>query len=132
MTVTDDAQLADMAMTTMDLPAGPFPLPVDAAGLTIPRLRVVPIDGDPYTVQAYQPDLVLWEETAAARKWKANTPGNAPFKWLAFLAWAASRRTGRIPDTVTWDAFLAGLAQVTDATTADDVARPTPPGPGPG
>jgi len=115
-----------------ELPAGPFDVPIDAAGLTIPRLRVVPIDGEPFTVQALNPDMINWEETAARHGWKANTPGVAPFKWLTFLAWSAGRRTGVIDQAVTWEAFAATTAQVSDVSKADDQARPTLPGPGPG
>lgn len=115
-----------------ELPAGPFDLPIDAAGLTIPRLRVVPIDGDPYSVQALNPDMINWEETAARHGWKANTPAVAPFKWLTFLAWSAARRTGQIAESVTWDQFAKTTAQVTDVSQGGDQARPTPPGVDPG
>lgn len=117
-----------MPETTAELPDGPFDVPVGKVGLTIPRLRVVPAAGDPYTVQAYNPDLLLYEETAAVHRWKG--PGDAPFRWLTFLAWAASRRTGVIGDDVSWDQFKASTLQVENV--ADDVARPTGPGPGPG
>lgn len=116
----------------VELPVGPFESPIDAAGLTIPRLRVVPIDGDEFTVQALNPDMINWEETAARHNWKANTPGVAPFKWLTFLAWSAARRTGQIDQSVSWEAFSANTAQVSDVSKAADTARPTDPGPGPG
>jgi hypothetical protein len=114
----------------VELPAGPFDVPVDRAGLTIPRLRVVPIDGDPYEVQALNPDMINWEETAARHGWKANTPGVAPFKWLTFLAWSAARRGG-LTD-LSWEQFAATTAQVTDVSKPADTARPTLPGPDPG
>lgn len=114
----------------VELPAGPFDVPIDRGGLTIPRLWVVPIDGEPYAVQALNPDMVNWEETAARHKWAANSPGTSPFKWLTFLAWSASRRTGLTEQT--WEQFLQGTAQVSDVSGAPDVARPTPPGPVPG
>jgi len=112
------------------LPEGPFDVPVDRAGLVMPRLRVLPQDGDPWEVQAYNPDLVLWEETAAIHRWKAATPAAAPMKWLTFLAWAASRRTG-VTD-LGWDEFLASTLQVSDVSQPGDTASPTGPGPGPG
>jgi hypothetical protein len=119
-----------------ELPAGPFDVPVDRAGLTTPRIRWAPIDPDkgvpPFEVQCYTPDLVRWEETAAAHKWKANGPANAPFKWMAFLAWAAATRTGILPAGLTWEAFLANTAEAADATTAADTATPTRPGHDPG
>lgn len=115
-----------------ELPVGPFESPIDAAGLTIPRLRVVPIAGPEYTVQALNPDMINWEETAARHGWKANTPAVAPFKWLTFLAWSAARRTGQIDQSVGWESFCANTAQVSDVSKAADVAHPTDPGPGPG
>jgi len=116
----------------VELPAGPFESPIDRAGLTIPRLRVVPIDGDEYEVQALNPDMINWEETAARHNWKANTPTVAPFKWLTFLAWSAARRTGQIDPGVGWDDFRQSTAQVSDVSKAADAAGPTPPGPDPG
>ena len=119
-------------LAPVELPVGPFDLPIDAAGLTIPRLRVVPLDGAEYTVQALNPDMINWEETAARHGWKANTPSVAPFKWLTFLAWSAARRTGQIDQAVSWETFAATTAQVSDVSAAGDVAGPTLPGPGPG
>lgn len=124
--------LAPVPVDDAELPAGPFDVPVGRTGLTIPRLRVVPIDGDPYEVQALNPDMILWEETAATHRWKANSPSVSPFKWLTFLAWAAARRTGRIAESVRWEDFAATTAQVSDVSTSGDVAVPTGPGPGPG
>lgn len=116
----------------VELPAGPFDVPVDRGGLTIPRLLVFPIDGEPFEVQALNPDMINFEETAARHGWKANTPGNAPFKWLTFLAWSAARRTGAIDQSVSWESFRDNTAQVTDVTHAGDQAGPTRPGPEPG
>jgi hypothetical protein len=113
-----------------ELPAGPFELPVGGAGLTIPRLRVVPASGEAYEVQAYNPDLLLFEDTQAKHRWPG--PSAAPFRWLTFLAWAASRRTGRIEASVTWDEFRASTLQVESLNTPDATATPTRPGPEPG
>ena len=119
-------------LAPVELPDGPFDVPIDRAGLTIPRLRVVPADGEPFTVQALNPDMINWEETAARHGWTANTPGVAPFKWLTFLAWSAARRTGQIDQSVSWESFAATTAQVSDVSGACDVARPTGPGHTPG
>jgi hypothetical protein len=103
-------------------------LPVTGRGLTIPRLRVLPADGEPWEVQAYNPDLMLYERTAAQHRWPPIK--SAPFTWMTFLAWAASRRTGRIPETLSWEVFAATVLEVTDAGAV--AADPTPPGPDPG
>lgn len=123
----------------VELPEGPFDLPIDANGLMTPQLRVFPLPGSagvhpgpgPYDVQVYNADMVLWEETAARHRWP-TTMQNSPIKWLTFLAWAAARRTGVIDSAVTWESFLAATATVTDKTKRDDTATPTGPGPGPG
>ena len=98
-----------------------------AAGLTIPRLRVYPADGDPYEVQALNPDLLRFEDTAAKHRWAG--PGQAPFRWLTFLAWSASKRTGLT--ALTWDEFKDSTLQVENLEGAA-TASPTPPGPVPG
>ena len=129
--MTGRSNLAPVApVDETELPEGPFDVPVGASGLTIPRLRVVPADGEPYTVQALNPDLLLFEETAATHRWKG--PGDAPFRWLTFLAWAASRRTGVIDQAVTWESFKATTLEISDVSSKADTARPTSPGPGPG
>jgi len=115
-------------MSGPELPAGPFPLPITGTGLSIPRLRVTPAAGDPYTVQAYNTDLLRFEDTAAKHRWAG--PSVAPFRWLTFLAWAASRRTGAIGQDVTWESFAETTLQV--ESVGEDTASPTPPGPGPG
>lgn len=127
---------ADTYVTTNAVDAAVLPglegleleLPVDGRGLSIPRLRVLPADGEPWEVQAYNPDLMLWERTAAQHRWPPIK--QAPFTWMTFLAWAASRRTGRIPQTLTWEQFAATVLEVTDAGAA--AVDPTPPGADPG
>ena len=117
-----------MPETTVELPDGPFDVPVGKVGLTIPRLRVVPAAGDAYTVQAYNPDLLLYEDTAATHRWRG--PGDAPFRWLTFLAYAASRRTGVIGDDVSWDLFRTTTLEIVNEQSTP--ADPTRPGPVPG
>lgn len=112
----------------VELPDGPFDVPVTKLGLTIPRLRVVPANGEPYEVQVLNPDLLTFEDTAATHRWKG--PGDAPFRWLTFVAWAASRRTGVIDESMTWEVFRATTRQIDNL--ANDPADPTRPGPVPG
>jgi hypothetical protein len=113
----------------IELPDGPFETPVNRLGLTIPRLRVVPGDGEPYEVQVLNPDLLLFEDTAATHRWKTG-PGTSPFTWLTFMAWAASRRTGIIDESMPWELFKATTKQIDNLS--NDVADPTRPGPVPG
>jgi hypothetical protein len=113
-----------------ELPAGPFDVPITGKGLAIPRVRVTPADGPAYVVQALNPDLLLFEDTQAKHRWPG--PSTAPFRWLTFLAWAASRRTDRIGRDITWDSFSGSTLMVESVTDDTDTAGPTPPGPGPG
>jgi hypothetical protein len=117
-------------VTDVELPVGPFDVPVDRSGLTIPRIRVHPSTGDPYEVQALNPDLLAYEDTAVVHRWPG--PGQAPFRWLTFLAWSAARRTGKIDQSVTWDQFKADTQQIENVDGPGSTAVPTPPGPGPG
>jgi hypothetical protein len=114
----------------VELPEGPFDVPINGKGLSIPLIRVTPADGASYVVQAYNPDLLLFEDTAAKHRWKG--PGEAPFRWLTFLAWAASRRTGKIGKDVTWESFSTSTLQIESVDDDAATARPTRPGPEPG
>ena len=67
------------------------------------------------------------------------SPTSAPFLSQTFLAWAALRRTGRLGEEVTWEAFERDLAvQVRDAPTSGNGTGPAeevvpfPSGVGPG
>lgn len=102
-----------------------------------PRLRVVMEDASTWEVQTYNPDLISWDRTRAKHGWP--TMDKAPFLWMTFLAWAASRREGRVPRETTWEVFEKTCLEVGTVTTDDDagaeesaVGLPTPPGPGPG
>jgi hypothetical protein len=79
-------------------------------------------------VQALNPDLLRFEDTAARHKWAG--PSVAPFRWLTFLAWAASKRT-RLTE-LTWEDFAATTQQVENLNREDTTATPTPPGADPG
>jgi len=109
-----------------ELPEGPFAGTESALGLTLPRLQVRPATGDPYSVQAYNPDMLLFEETAAKHRWSG--PSDAPFRWLTFLAWAASVREGRTE--LTWEQFRKSTLEIRNTSGAP--AGPTRPGPVPG
>jgi hypothetical protein len=102
-------------------PSGPFDVPIDGTGLALPKLRVTTADGSTYDVQAYNSDLLAFEDTAAKHRWKG--PADAPFRWLTFLAWSASRRTGRIDNSMSWETFAATTLQVQNLESA--TANPT-------
>ena len=108
--------------------------------LMAPRLHIRLEDGSEWWVDTGNPDLVAWDLTAMKHKW----PGvkEAPFLWLTFVAWHASRRKKLLPEGMTFDQFKLLAEQVEgpddDTAPADDEsvglvrATPTPPGPGPG
>jgi hypothetical protein len=108
-------------------PAGPFDLPVDNTGMTLPRLRVLMPGGERFEVQAYNPDLIAYETTAARHRWPSLK--EAPFTWLTFLAWSAARRGGHIDQSVTWDQFQSTALEVSNLTRDEDTAHPTRPAP---
>lgn len=96
--------------------------------LSTPRLRVILSDDSERVVQCTNADLVRFDLTAAKHKWP--NPQAAPFLWLTFIAWAGLKRTGGIPETLTWEDFrdsTLDIDNLTDATGADDSADPTRP-----
>ena len=100
--------------------------------LSSPRVNVIREGHDPLIIQTANPDLVLWDRTRIKHKW----PGfqDAPFLWLTFIAWAAARRTGAIPNDYRYEVWESEVLQVVDTTqddtTEDDeLGRPTLPGP---
>ena len=123
------ANLVPVPDPEVPAPAGPFDLPIDGAGMSIPTLRVTPMDGPAYTVQPLNPDMLLYEDTAQTHRWRGGAT-DTPFRWMTFLAWAASRRTGVIDAAVTWDAFKQTTAEV--ASVGATPVTPTRPGPAPG
>lgn len=94
------------------------------------ELRVAVEDQDEFVVTTRLSDHNLWDITRAKHKWPV--PADAPMTWLGFLAWAAGRRTGKIPTSMTWDAFLAACEGVENITEDENPADPTNPAPGPG
>lgn len=75
-------------------------------------------------VQVANPDLVLWDETRVKHKWPPFE--DAKFLWLTFLAWAAARRTGKIPVGLKWEEWKADVMEVTTDDDEDsDSGNPT-------
>jgi hypothetical protein len=96
--------------------------------LATPRLTVVREGVDELNLQTTNADLVLWDRTRFRHKWPTVT--DAPFLWLTFIAWAAARRTGAIPENLkyeTWEAEV--LAVETEEDEEDEAGRPFPEGP---
>ena len=111
----------------VELPTGPFDVPVDRNALPIPRTRVWPADGDPYDVQVYGADIINYEETAAKHRWPMVKDGGVKMGY--YLAWRASLREGRT--TLSWEDFKETTRFIKDLD-GGGVAGPTPPGPVPG
>lgn len=107
----------------------------DVPRLKSPHLQVVMADGSTFDVQTLNPDLVRYDLTRAKHGWPDGT--KAPFLWLTFIAWAALRREGGIPNDMTWEAFngehCVAVTNVTDEDEADDGVggSPFPSAPGP-
>jgi hypothetical protein len=79
---------------------------------------------EPYTVTVALIDHNIWDITRAKHKWP--TAQEAPLTWMGFLAWAASRRTGAIDISMTWEAFLGQCLSVGNP---EPQRVPTPVGP---
>ncbi len=93
-------------------------------------IRVYPADGEPYEVLTRLIDHNTWDTTRARHKWP--TGDEAPMTWLAFIAWAAARRTGQT--SLTYEQFLADTDAVegVDDDEGGEEAGPTQSVPGPG
>lgn len=93
------------------------------------RLRVtLASKPEPYEVTTRLMDHHLFDVERSKRKWPS--PGESVMTWLGYLAYAASRRSGRIEPTTTWEDFLADADEVTNLTEDDDegaeAITPTP------
>ena len=99
-------------------------------GLPTPRVRVTMDDGRVLVTQLRNPDYLRWDRTAAKHNWPPAE--KAKFLFLTFTAWSALRREGQIHDSMTWEEFSEQRAVHIGGADTDDVAHPTPPGPGPG
>ena len=98
--------------------------------LATPQIRVTNAEGDTYVVQTQNADLVAYDVTAYKHKWPPMK--DAPFLWLTFLAWHASRRLGRIPSDQTYEQFRDTVLSVDSPDGDDQDGEVGPTGPGPG
>jgi hypothetical protein len=86
-------------------------------------------DTEPYQVETRLIDHNTWDTTRAKHNWPQA--GDAPITWLGFVAWAASRRSGKIPADYTWETFLRNCVGVEKVNDEDEDAdseedAPTP------
>lgn len=90
------------------------------------RLRVALASQDePYELTTRLMDHHLFDVERSKRKWPS--PGESVMTWLGYLAFCASRRTGRIPPTTTWEDFLADCDEVTNLSDEEgEAVDPTP------
>jgi hypothetical protein len=106
-----------------------------------PGMTVTLDTGESWHVSTGNRDLIAWDRTAPKHRWPAFK--DAPFLWVTFLAWHASRRQGLLPDPkMTYEAFEAAADQIdpdddepdddTDDGAAAGEVDPTPPGHVPG
>jgi len=106
----------------------------DRPDLTAPLVRVTLADGTQYDVQCANPDLVRFDMTRGRMHWPEMR--EAPFLWLTFVAWAASKREHLIPEDVTWEAFnetdCVGIEALNVDVSEVGPASPTQPGLEPG
>jgi hypothetical protein len=82
---------------------------------------------EPYELTTRLMDHHMFDVERSKRKWPS--PGESVMTWLGFLAYAASRRAGKIPASTTWEDFLADCDEVVNLTDDDEgegVADPTP------
>jgi len=96
------------------------------------QIEVFLADQDAYVVTTTLLDHNIWDLTRAKHKWPPAS--EAPLTWLGFLAWSASRRTGAIEPSLTWELFLSKCLSVRQPEDEEDatIADPTHPAPGAG
>ena len=75
----------------------------NGSGLSRIHYRVTLADGEQLDAHVLNTDLLRWDRTAAKHGWAKFD--SIPMTFATFLAWAALRRTGRIGESVTWEAF---------------------------
>ena len=95
----------------------------DRPELRSPQIRVLMDDGAVFEVQAYNPDLIRWDETSKLHSWDAASQATL---WLTFVAWAALTREGQIPN-MKWDEFKTRALDVNPMTEQGTVMDPTNP-----
>lgn len=87
------------------------------------ELEVFLTGREPFRVTTTLLDHNVWDLTRAKHSWPK--PDEAPMTWLGFLAWSASRRTGRIEPSMTWEMFLNECESVRN-TEEEEEAEPDP------
>lgn len=100
----------------------------DEDALQTIRVRVVMRDGQDFTVEVLNPDMIRYEKEAPRQQW--GSAKQSPIIWQTFIAWAAATRERIIEPGMPFAAFEREASRVRIMSTA--VADPTPPGPGPG
>lgn len=77
-------------------------------------------------------DRLRYEMTAPRQGWMplGADPKFSGQIWAAFVAWAACKRLGLLPDALTWEQFQARVEAVESEGDTEDVG-PTQSGPGP-
>lgn len=100
--------------------------------VTSPRITVIRDGQEPLTVQTTNYDMVNWDRTRVKHRWPKMD--EAPFVWLTFVSWSAARRTGAIPDTLTYETWENTVLDISPETEDDDpeLGSPFPEEPGPG
>ena len=96
----------------------------------LPAVWVYPAeDADPVRLQVRQVDMLEWEQASHRNRWAKSDDGPITMVW--YLAYAAMRRTGKIPPGMKWDEFRTEMFGVTSED-SEPAAVPTEPGPDPG
>jgi hypothetical protein len=82
------------------------------------RLRItLSSKPEPYELTTRLLDHHMFDVERSKRKWPS--PGESVMTWLGYLAYAASRRTGKVPPATTWEEFLADCDEVVNLTDDD-------------
>lgn len=81
---------------------------------TNPLVKVTVAGAPEFEVQTRQSDLLRYETTARKHGWGllGNDDKFSTVQWLSFLAWSAAKRTGALPETMTWETFSAEVEDV--------------------
>lgn len=90
------------------------------------RLTVELAEREPFDVDVRLMDHHGWDVACGKNKWPG--PSEGPMTWLGYLAFLASRRTGKIDPAMTWDQFLTACDGVTNLDEDDEDGPGTPGG----
>lgn len=105
------------------------PVAEDRPRLATPRIKVTPPEGDPFTVQVINQDMVAYDVTSYRHKWPPMD--KAPFLWLTFLSWHAARRLGVIDGSQGYEDFRDTVLTVEAENPEGDAVDPTDAAPDP-